>query len=528
MDRHRDDFFLATKTDQRDKAGAREQIHRSLDRLRTDRVDLIQLHALFHPDEWETALGPDGALEACIEAREQGLVRWIGVTGHGWTIAAMHRRSLERFDFDSILMPWAWYAAQRPAYAEDFRTTLALARERDVAVQTIKSLARGPWAAGASQNRSTWYQPLEDPSDIREAVHWVLAEPDIFLNSVGDTDLLPLVLQAAANPGTRPCRCSDGGARGPGWPRLDLRDLTGLAGREIAGHLPRLSAGPAWLALIVIGSGWGASQLFAKMVVAGGHHPVGIAFTATALGAVILTVVMVATGRRLPLRRRDVVFYGICGFLGTALPNSVSYLAYQELQVGVISIVLATVPMATMLGALAFGMERPELVRMLGISLGAGAVLMLVVPEASLPEPGQALWVILPVITSLSYAGENIYLAWAQRTDLDPVQVLTGLFWGALVLLTPVTVGMGAWMPMGRFDTAEWALIGMTLAHIGAYGGFVWLIARAGPVFASQVGYVVTITGVVLGILVLGEAHSAWVWGALAVMLAGLALVQPR
>ncbi|MGD1925092.1 MAG: aldo/keto reductase [Paracoccaceae bacterium] len=197
MARHRNDFFLATKTDQRSYDGAREQIRRSLDRLQTDHVDLMQMHALFHLDEWDQAMGEDGALRASVEARDEGLVRFIGVTGHGWTVPAMHRRSLERFDFDSVLMPWNWQMAGHRGYGADFQRTREMCRQRNVAVQTIKSIARGAWAAGAEQNRSTWYQPLEDEDDIRAAVHWVLAEEDLFLNSVGDTDLLPLVLKAA-------------------------------------------------------------------------------------------------------------------------------------------------------------------------------------------------------------------------------------------------------------------------------------------------------------------------------------------
>lgn len=217
MDRHRGDFFLATKTRERDQAAARDDIHRSLERLRTDHLDLIQLHSLSHPDEWDQALSPGGALDACIEAREAGLVRFIGVTGHGWTIAAMHRRSLERFAFDSILMPWNWFCAERPGYAADFEATLALAQARGVAVQTIKAIARGPWAADATRNHSTWYQPLEDEDAIRTAVHWVLARPGIFLNSVGDVTLLPKVLRAAsAPPATIPdaAMASIGQARG--------------------------------------------------------------------------------------------------------------------------------------------------------------------------------------------------------------------------------------------------------------------------------------------------------------------------
>jgi aryl-alcohol dehydrogenase-like predicted oxidoreductase len=204
MDRHRDEFFLATKTGQRDYQGARDEIRRSLERLRTDRIDLLQLHALSHPDEWEQALSPGGALDAAVEAREEGLVRFLGVTGHGWTVAAMHRRSLERFDFDSVLLPWNWFCAQHPTYAPDFEATVALCARRGVAVQTIKALARGPWAAAAPRTHTTWYQPLEDEDDIRLAVRWVLARPGLFLNSVGDVALLPAVLRAADAPAEVP------------------------------------------------------------------------------------------------------------------------------------------------------------------------------------------------------------------------------------------------------------------------------------------------------------------------------------
>ena len=204
MDRHRDEFFLATKTEKRDHAGAYAEVRRSLDRLRTDHVDLIQLHALTRPDEWDQALSPGGALEAAIQAREEGLVRFIGVTGHGWDVAVMHKRSLERFDFDSVLMPWNWYAAHHETYRQDFEATAQICAARNVAVQTIKAIARGPWADGVARNRTTWYQPLENEEDIHAAVHWALARPGIFLNSVGDVDLLPAVLRAADDLGDPP------------------------------------------------------------------------------------------------------------------------------------------------------------------------------------------------------------------------------------------------------------------------------------------------------------------------------------
>ena len=151
MRAHRDDFFLATKTGQRTYEAARDEIRRSLDRLRVDSVDLLQLHSLAHPGEWEIAMGAGGALEAVIEARTEGLTRYIGVTGHGWTIASMHRRSLERFDFDSVLLPWNFVMSESERYREDFEAVCALCEERDVAVQTIKSVARGPWATTAAR-----------------------------------------------------------------------------------------------------------------------------------------------------------------------------------------------------------------------------------------------------------------------------------------------------------------------------------------------------------------------------------------
>ena len=203
MARHRKDFFLATKTGMRTGREAREDIHRSLERLRVDHVDLIQLHSLGHPDDWDQAMGPGGALEALIDARQQGLARFIGVTGHGWTIAAMHRRSLARFDFDAVLLPYNFFMAQQERYRRDFEEVQSICRERNVAVQVIKSIARGPWAT-AARTHATWYQPLEEWADIDRAIHWALGLPGVFLNTAGDLALLPTVLDAASRFERRP------------------------------------------------------------------------------------------------------------------------------------------------------------------------------------------------------------------------------------------------------------------------------------------------------------------------------------
>ena len=145
LSQHRDRFFLATKTGQRDRDGAREEIRRSLDRLGVDRIDLLQLHNLVDVIEWETALREGGALEAAVEARDEGLVRFIGVTGHGLTVARMHRRSLERFPFDSVLLPYSYVQMRDELYAADFEALAAVCADRGVAMQTIKAITLAPW-----------------------------------------------------------------------------------------------------------------------------------------------------------------------------------------------------------------------------------------------------------------------------------------------------------------------------------------------------------------------------------------------
>ncbi len=197
MDKHRKDFFLATKTGERTYQKARDQIRCSLERLRVSQIDLLQLHYLVDPKEWEIAMGPGGALEAAIEARSEGLVRFIGVTGHDVSVAAMHKRSLERFDFDSVLLPYNYTMMQNPQYKADFEELIGICKQRNVAVQTIKGLARGRWGEGAARAQATWYAPLTEQAAIDKAVHWVLGRPGIFLNTAGDIHLLPKILDAA-------------------------------------------------------------------------------------------------------------------------------------------------------------------------------------------------------------------------------------------------------------------------------------------------------------------------------------------
>ena len=200
----RDRFFLATKTGERTAAAAREELHRSLERLGTDSVDLWQLHNLADPIEWDIALSPGGVIEAAVRAREEGLVRFIGITGHGAQVAATHRRSLERFEFDSVLAPYNWVTMQNDYYAANFDALQATCAERGIALQTIKSVARRPWR-DRPHTSATWYEPYTEQGDIDLSVWWALARAGTHVISLGDVDLLPKVLDAAERyPGSAP------------------------------------------------------------------------------------------------------------------------------------------------------------------------------------------------------------------------------------------------------------------------------------------------------------------------------------
>jgi len=203
--RRRQDFFLATKTGERTGPAARESLERSLERLGVDQVDLIQLHNLVEEDEWETAHGPGGALEALLQAREEGLTRFVGVTGHGLRIAGMHLRSLERFDYDSVLLPYNALLVADPAYRADVDRLVGLCAERSVAVQTIKGIARRRWPDEApEEGRHSWYEPLGDEGAVARAVRFVLARPELFLITSSDYSMLRVVLDTAASGGGAP------------------------------------------------------------------------------------------------------------------------------------------------------------------------------------------------------------------------------------------------------------------------------------------------------------------------------------
>jgi aryl-alcohol dehydrogenase-like predicted oxidoreductase len=198
MKKYRDQFFLATKTNERSYQDAKDQFQRSLERLMVNSVDLLQFHNLTDVVEREIIFGPGGAIEFLIEAKEKGLAKNIGITGHGLNAPKFHRQTLERFPFDAVLLPCNYLLMREPSYANEFRKLLSYCQKRQIAVQTIKSIARGYWG-NKKRNRSTWYEPLTNADAITKSVHWVLGIPGIFLNTVGDLQELPKVLKAADN-----------------------------------------------------------------------------------------------------------------------------------------------------------------------------------------------------------------------------------------------------------------------------------------------------------------------------------------
>ena len=196
----RDDFFLATKTGLRTKDEAAKQLRASLARMEVEQIDLIQMHNLTKESEWDIAMGPGGALEALIEARDEGLVRFIGVTGHGTYAPVMHTQSLQAFEFDSILTPYNYTMIQNPQYVEDFDALYELCQSMGVAMQTIKAIALRRWREDDPEKHFSWYKPIREPEALKRAVDFVLSRPGLFLNTTSDASLLDSVFTAADGP----------------------------------------------------------------------------------------------------------------------------------------------------------------------------------------------------------------------------------------------------------------------------------------------------------------------------------------
>ncbi|MCH9824090.1 MAG: DMT family transporter [Alphaproteobacteria bacterium] len=282
-------------------------------------------------------------------------------------------------------------------------------------------------------------------------------------------------------------------------------------------------------ALLIMGAGWGITSPLSKIAVSTGHQPLGLVFWQMVIGAVLLGAIVFVRGGRLALGRRQITLYLAIAFLGTILPNAASYRAAAHLPAGVMSIVIAMVPMFAFPIALALGQDRFSIARVVGLGLGLGGVALLVGPEASLPDRAMVAFIPLALIAPFFYGLEGNFVGKFGTAGLDPNEVLFGASVFGAVLSFPLALGFGHWLnPLGGFGAPESALVLSSIVHALVYSGYVWLVGRAGAVFAAQVSYLVTIFGVGWAMLILDEAYSGYIWGALGLMLLGMFLVQPR
>jgi drug/metabolite transporter (DMT)-like permease len=282
--------------------------------------------------------------------------------------------------------------------------------------------------------------------------------------------------------------------------------------------------------LIVLGAGWGFTSPLSKIAVSTGYGSFGLVFWQLVIGAVLLGVIQLVRGRGvIPFGPAALKTYVIIALIGTVIPNSASFHAYIHLPAGVMSVLLSTIPMLAFPVALALGVERFVLLRLVGLCLGFLGVSLLVFPEASLPDPAMLAWIPLALVAPLCYAFEGNYVARWGTAGLDGIEVLYGAsFVGALITL-PLALGSGQFItPTAPFTAADWALVASSVVHALVYATYVWLVGRAGAVFSVQVSYLVTGFGVIWALLILGETYSPWFWAAMSLILLGVFLVQPR
>ncbi|MBL1436308.1 MAG: DMT family transporter [Rhodobacteraceae bacterium] len=281
--------------------------------------------------------------------------------------------------------------------------------------------------------------------------------------------------------------------------------------------------------LVLMGLVWGAVFPITKIAVSTGYKPFGIMVWQMLIGVVVSAAFLLLRGKPLNLTRKNLPVYFGVAMLGTVLPNYFSYTASAELPAGVISIIIALVPLFSMPIALLMGFEKFNWLRFLGALSGAMALLLLIGPEASLPDPTKYGFVLLMAVAPLLYGIVGNFLTYMGERGLDATQTLFGATIIALIFSVPLALGLGQWInPIQPWGAPEWAIPASAVLNLIAYILYVWLIHRAGPVFSSQVAYLVTGWGVLISMVFLGETYSSWVWLAMGLMLVGVALVRPR
>lgn len=281
--------------------------------------------------------------------------------------------------------------------------------------------------------------------------------------------------------------------------------------------------------LMAMGAAWGITQPLSKIAVSEGYRDIGIIFWQFAVGAGLLGALLLIRRKPLPVKPAHLRFYLLIAMIGTILPNWASFTAAVHLPSGILSIVIATVPMMALPIAVGLGMDRFSAARITGLALGLFAIVLIALPETSLPEAGMAVWLPIALIAPFLYACEgNIVGKWGTY-GLDAMQVLAGASLVGLLISGPLALLTGEWIdPRGPWSAPDWAILGSSVAHVMAYVTYVWLVGAAGAVFTAQVGYLVTGFGILWAKLILDESYSPWVWAALALMMVGLFLVTPR
>jgi len=281
--------------------------------------------------------------------------------------------------------------------------------------------------------------------------------------------------------------------------------------------------------LITLGLIWGLSMPLSKIAVSTGHRPLGLIFWQLVVLVAVLSVISLVRNVWPVLNRHTLVYFLLVALLGAIIPNSVSYMTLAHLPAGVQGIVIASVPIFSLGIALGLRIEAPTRRRIVGVICGAGAVVLLVGPQSSLPEPGQALFVLFALVAPFCYGAEGNYIAARAPRGMDAITTLLCASAIGCVIAGPLAALTGSWVDVFKpWQRAEWALLAASLCHVAAYTGYVWLVGVAGAVFASQVAYVVTVAAVFMSALILSETYSGWVWAALVLMVVGLAMVQPR
>ena len=283
----------------------------------------------------------------------------------------------------------------------------------------------------------------------------------------------------------------------------------------------------AWL--LLLGSVWGSTIIITKHIVSSDYQPLGLIFWQLAFGALLLSIIARFRSTSLPMSWAHVRFYSVVALVGTVIPNTFTYMVAAYIPAGLLAIGIATVPMFSLLIALAIKSERFNSVRMLGILLGALAIALVLGPDADFSSQGLGLYMLVALIAPFFYAIEGNYLALKTPPNMHPLNILYGASVVGLVICTPLTFLTGSWVDLSQaWTSVEWGILANSVLHVIAYAGYIWIVGLSGAVFASQVAYIVTLSGVLLGILILGESHSSLIWIALGCMILGLILVQPR